>query len=210
MHPLAIETDNLTVSSCGRPVAGPVTFRVERGETALLFGASGSGKTTILRALMGFSEKTSGTVNIHGRLLKGHSIWGIRQGLMSYVPQEVDLGPGTVRDSVMRPFSYRANRSIGWDEARARELMEKLRLHTSIMDNRARELSGGEKHRVALTVAVMLGRPVMLLDEITAGLDRAAKLSVLDLISSLSKVTVLAASHDELFRERAGKVIEIA
>jgi len=210
MHSPAIDISGLSVSSGGKPVAGPVSFTVDRGETALLYGASGSGKTTLLRALMGFAEETQGSISFMGSRVEARSVWHIRQGLLSYVPQEVDLGPGTVRDSVMRPFSYRANRGLAWDEARAANLMDGLMLRRDIMEKSARRLSGGEKHRVALAVAVMLGRPVMLLDEITSGLDRRSKLGVLDLISSLVGVTVLAASHDDLFRERAERVIEIA
>lgn len=205
----AIEIDNLSIASAGRSVLRPITFNVEHGETALLYGDSGSGKTTLLRAVMGLAGEVEGSVSIMGRPFDSQSVWHIRQTLLSYVPQEMDLGPGTVRDSVMRPFAYRANSPLRWDEQRAAAIMYGLMLRDDIMDRRARQLSVGEKHRVALTLAVMLKRPVMLLDEITSGLDRQSKLAVLDLIASLSGVTVLAASHDELFRERAGRVIEI-
>jgi len=204
----AIEIDNLSIASGGKPVLRPVTFNVKHGETALLLGPSGSGKTTLLRAIMGLAQEIEGTVSIMGRRLEGHSVWHIRQTLLSYVPQEVDLGPGTVRDALMRPFAYRANRHLVRDDLRGASLMDRLMLRGDIMDRHARQLSAGEKHRVALTLAVMLKRPVMLLDEITSGLDRLSKLAVLDLIASLKGVTVLAASHDELFRQRAHRVIE--
>ena len=205
----AISIDNLGITSEGRAVLPPVSFEVARGETALLYGASGSGKTTLLRAIMGFAADASGSISIHGRQLKGRSVWHIRQALLSYVPQEVDLGPGTVLEALMRPFAYRANRHLAWDGSRAGSLMEVLMLRADIMEKRARELSVGEKHRVALTLAIMLQRPVMLLDEITSGLDKRSKIALLDLIASLSGVTVLAASHDDLFRERSERVIEL-
>lgn len=209
MSESAIDIRDLSLTPGEKAALPSVTLSVGHGETALLYGASGSGKTTLLRAIMGFMDSSAGSITIHGIPMKGHSAWRVRQTLLSYVPQDVDLGPGTVRQCLMRPFAYRANHQLNWDESRATSLMESIMLRPDILDDSARELSGGEKHRVALASAVMLERPVLLLDEITSGLDRKSKLSVLNLIASLKGVTVLAASHDEMFRERAGKVMEV-
>jgi ABC-type multidrug transport system fused ATPase/permease subunit len=179
----------------GSSLLSGFSLRVEPGEKTVLFGPSGSGKTTILKAVLGFVRREGGGITVDGEVLQASSVWRIRRKI-AYVPQEIDPGDGTVRDVLQRPFGYRAAASLVWDEQKALELLE-------------RNLSGGEKQRVAFVSAVLLDRPVLLLDEVTAFLDDESTLALIGYLRDRPRLTVLAASHDAAFRGAADTVVPL-
>lgn len=203
-----IEIKDLTVEAEGRTIVSAFSLRVERGGIALISGPSGSGKSIVLKTVLGFVEPISGEIAIEGLRLDGHSIWQARCR-MAYVPQELDMGDGTARDALVRPFKYKAASSLAWDEGRARELFSEFGLEDDVLDQDVKSLSGGEKQRVAFVSALLLERPVLILDEVTTGLDRKRKKEILQHLKRRVDLTVLAATHDEAFLEYANQVVSI-
>ena len=157
-----------------------------------LFGASGSGKTTILEAICGLRDEVRGTVTLRDRRLDGLAI---RARGLGWVPQDAALFPHmTVRENV--DFG-RAERG---DAEAARAGVEALEIER-LLDRRASELSGGERQRVAIARALASRPRFLLLDEPLASVDRPLRSRVLPFLERLPEragVPVLVVTHDPL------------
>jgi len=198
-EPAALEAVDVTVLYDGHAVLQDFSMSLGAGETALLTGPSGCGKSTVLRCLLGFVAPETGSVRLGGEPLTAETVWHLRRRL-AYVGQEPELGAGTVSEVLERPFHYRANAGLRDNLKRVGALFERFALGRALLDKEAGDLSGGEKQRVALIAAILLDRPIFLLDEVTSALDRAGKENVADYFRSRDDATVLLVAHDpELF-----------
>ena len=198
-EPAALEAVDVTVLYDGHAVLEGFSMSLGAGETALLTGPSGCGKSTVLRCLLGFVAPKTGSVRLGGEPLNAETVWHLRR-LLAYVGQEPELGTGTVREVLERPFHYRANAGLRDNLKRIGALFERFGLGRGLLDKEAGDLSGGEKQRVALIAAILLDRPSFLLDEVTSALDRPGKENVADYFRSRDDATVLLVAHDpELF-----------
>lgn len=191
----AIEISDLTVRFDGRDVLERFSMRLEAGERVHLHGGSGCGKSTLLRCVLGFVAPREGAIRIEGELLDGHSAWGLRRRL-AYVPQEPNLGEGSVAEVFERPFHYHANAHLKGNLKRIDGLMERFLLSPGLLEKDVTTISGGEKQRVALITAILLDRSIMLLDEPTSALDKTSKKAVGDYLRSCEGICVLFAAHD--------------
>ncbi len=203
-----IQIDDLTATFARQPVLQNFSLEIVQGETVALSGDSGSGKSTILKCLLGFTVPVEGTIRIDGRTLSPETVWPLRRK-MAYVPQEPDLGFGIVSKILDRPFAYHANRNLRKDPLRIYEMFEALFLPREILAKDITTLSGGEKQRVALVSALLLQRPILLLDEATSALDNEAKTAFFDLLKSQEELTILAAAHDSDWDGFAGRTIRL-
>ena len=155
----------------GQPALSNVSFRVERGETLVLLGSSGSGKTTCLKMMNRLVEPDSGTVFIEGRETQGWDPIQLRRRA-GYVIQEVGLLPHlNVEENVAL-----VPRLEGWAiekrRARAAELLELVGLEpTEFAGKRPAQLSGGQKQRVGVARALAVDPPLLLMDEPFGALD---------------------------------------
>ena len=204
----ALRIENLTVRFGERAVIEDFSLVLKPGARAILTGRSGSGKSTILRCILGFTVPGSGAIHIDDEPLTGASVWRLRRKL-AYVAQEPDLGSGIVREVLERPFTYRANVSIKKNLERVPELFRSFHLPAGLLDKDIVTLSGGEKQRVAFIASVLLDRRLFLLDEAASALDQPAKAAVVDFFRERDDLTVLFVAHnaDEWpFRE---KVVEL-
>lgn len=120
----ALQIDSLTVRFDGRAVIGGFSLALGPGERAVITGESGSGKSTVLRCILGFVSPFGGRIRVDGESVSAASIWSLRTR-MSYVTQEPQLGTDRVKDVLARPFGYRANAGtanrcscITWPRAR--------------------------------------------------------------------------------------------
>jgi putative ABC transport system ATP-binding protein len=192
----AIDIDNLTVIIGGKHVLSKFSLRLLPGQKVTLTGPSGCGKSTLLHSLLGFVVPEEGAIRIFGQEFTGSSLWQLRTR-MAYVAQEPALGSGKVRDMLERPFFFRNNRHLRKNLHGVPELLGRLRLPDSLLDQEVAALSGGEKQRVALISAMLLDRDILLLDEASSALDQAAKQAVIELLKSREGLTVLSVSHDQ-------------
>ena len=190
-----IELDRLSVHFQGTLLFNAFSLSASLGEKITITGPSGSGKLTLLRCIMGFTPASAGTIRILNEEITAASIWRLR-GKMAYVAQEPELGEGVVRDALIRPFGYRINRALSYDEHESLRLFDCFLLPPSLIDKDITTLSGGEKQRVALVAALLLQRPVLLLDEVASALDSASKQAVRDYLCVHNDLTILSVSHD--------------
>jgi len=190
-----IALNNLTLRVDKRTLVNDFTLRIAEGEKVTLTGRSGSGKSSLLKCILGFMQPHRGEIKIKGEPVGPDSIWKLRT-LIAYLPQEPEPGAGIVNDVLARPFKYRVNRKTGYDQQRAEELFDKFLLERALMKKSVAELSGGEKQRVAMISALLLNRSILLLDEASSALDRDSRDAMAEYIRSRESLTVFSVSHN--------------
>ncbi|PSM17445.1 hypothetical protein C7T96_14045 [Nitratireductor sp. StC3] len=191
----AIRISNVT-KSFGAPGHGPTVLRtidltVRENEFVSLVGRSGCGKTTLLNIIAGLERPTSGTVEIHGRAVRGP---GQGQGV---VFQQHALFPWmTALRNVV--FGFRdASLSKSDKQERARELLQLVGL-SAAADKYPREMSGGMQQRVAIARALALDPEILLMDEPFGALDELTRIELqqeLLRIWEARKKTVVFVTH---------------
>ena len=202
-----IDIENITIAYGSQVVVRGFSMSISAGEKVVLAGASGSGKSSILRSLLGFVVPDAGQISVDSCLLDEKTVWSLRRRV-AYVGQEPDLGEGSVQGVIDRCFSFKANHSLRKNVSRLGGLLEQFSLAESILAKDVSELSGGEKQRVALILALLLDRPVLLLDEISSALDRECTEATADYLRGSDK-TVLLATHDETLMGAADRVVDL-
>ena len=207
-HP-AVIMENLSVAYGEREILHGFNLEVCSGERVLLSGPSGSGKSTVLHCVLGLVVPREGTVMIWGEPVDSSSVWKARLHL-GYVPQEPDLGKGTVRQVLEAPFSFRANERLRGNLEKIPAWLDRFDLPVHLLDKEASTLSGGEKQRVALISAILLERSVVLLDEASSALDQDNKRRVAEYFREAPDLTVLAVSHDAEWADFTTRTVSLA
>ena len=190
---------NVHLSFGDRVVLDGVNFHVRSGELKVILGASGSGKSTILRLILGLIKPDAGEIIINGEDIAGHTetqLMPIRQRI-SMVFQE-----GALFDSltVYENIAYRP-RELGWDEEKieqhVRRVLEEVNL-SGEADAFPNQLSGGMRRRVAFARAVVDELEIILFDEATAGLDPPTARDICRLmirLRDIERVGVIFVTH---------------
>lgn len=183
----------------GPPIIDRLNLSVASGETLVLLGESGCGKTTTLRLVNRLLAPTSGAVLVEGKTTTDWDVIRLRRRT-GYVIQEAGLFPHfTVAENVALVPSLE-----NWDQdrtrARVEELLELVGLEpTRFADRYPRELSGGQRQRVGVARALAADPPLLLMDEPFGALDPLTRASLqkefAELKSSLGK-TVIFVTHD--------------
>jgi osmoprotectant transport system ATP-binding protein len=175
-----------------------VSLAFPQGRTSILIGSSGSGKSTILRLLIGLEWPSAGQVLCNGESLRRDTLLEVRRRV-GYVIQEGGLFPHL---TVLGNLSL-LSRHLGWSKTRIRErtleLADLTHLHADLLARFPAELSGGQRQRVALMRALMLDPPTLLLDEPLGALDPLVRHNLQDdlreIFERLGK-TVIMVTHD--------------
>lgn len=196
----AIEFRNVSFHlSNGKTLISDLNLEVYQGETLVLLGRSGCGKTTTLKLINRLLDPTEGEVMVEGRATTEWDPIRLRRRI-GYVIQEIGLFPHlTVEDNVgVVPHLE------GWEaekiKARACELLEMVGLDPERFASRyPRELSGGQRQRVGVARALAADPPVMLLDEPFGALDPITRREIQQEFHSLQKrlgKTIVFVTHD--------------
>jgi osmoprotectant transport system ATP-binding protein len=183
----------------GKALLSDVNLEVRRGETLVLLGRSGSGKTTTMKLINRLIDPTQGQVRVEGRSTLDWNPIELRRRI-GYVIQEIGLFPHfTVAENIgVVP------RLKGWTreriEARARDLLKMVGLEPERFGPRyPRELSGGQRQRVGVARALAADPPIILLDEPFGALDpitrREIQIEFKELQARLKK-TMVFVTHD--------------
>ena len=176
-----------------------ISFDVHPGETLVLLGSSGCGKTTLLKLTNRLLEPTSGTIEVDGNNIVKHNPISLRRSI-GYVFQGIGLFPNmTVEENIaMVP------RLLGWPMARRRqrthELLEMVGLEPKTFAHRfPEELSGGQQQRVGVSRALAADPAYLLMDEPFGALDAMTRdtlqKKILDIKKQLKK-TIVFVTHD--------------
>lgn len=190
-----LKCENVSLGYEGRTVTEGLDFEVNAGDYLCIVGENGTGKSTLIKALLGLKEPMEGKISFGS---------GLKQNEIGYLPQQTPVQkdfPASVREIVLsgtlgkmglRPFYSKK------EKATAAEKMEKLGV-TQFADRCYRELSGGQQQRVLLARALCAAGKLILLDEPVAGLDPKVTREMYELINDLNKrdgITVIMVSHD--------------
>jgi len=194
---------NVAIQRSNRIIVNGMSFSADRGETIALMGPSGTGKTTLLRAIAGLEPIASGEIEIDGvRLVPGNLPEGkskrelYRRVGMVFQFHHLFEHMTAIQNVCLAPIRV-LGRPRAQAESDARQLLGALGV-AARADALPHELSGGEAQRVAIARALALEPPVLLMDEPTASLDQARREDLAAIVRRLAEQgrVVVMATHD--------------
>jgi ATP-binding cassette, subfamily C, bacterial len=196
----------------GKDVLHDISLRIEPGEFVAISGTSGGGKTTLLDLVSGLLSPETGRVLVDGHDLKSLDLQSWR-GRIGYVPQEMLL----LHDTIYRNVCLGDERI---SRARAEEALRAAEVWTAVehlpeglntmVGERGSRFSGGQRQRISLARALARQPSVLLLDEITASLDKKTEQEVCATLRQLAgKMTIVAVSHQSAVARVADRVVRV-
>ena len=206
-----LEIKNVKIKFGDKTLLGGLSFSAEDGQVVCICGDSGYGKTSLLRAILGFLPLEEGHVSIDGELLTPAAAGEFRK-FMAYVPQDLAMPMETVVEMVKMPFALKANISTPFSKKRLMEEWQKLDLDSELYDKKVSELSGGQRQRIIISTLGLLQKPIVLADEPTSALDAHTTALVLNYLKVLAAkgATVITVRHDPTFASACDKKITTA
>jgi len=186
-----------------------IDLAINAGEWVTIAGPSGSGKSTLVRIIASLLSRTSGELNFAGKSIDVYDPIAYRRRV-SYSFQQPTLFGETVRDNLSFPYQIRQR---PFDEQRAVAALDYVGLAASDLDKAVIDLSGGQRQRVALLRNVMIYPEVLILDEVTAGLDAENKAFVWSMIRHFNGddgITIIAITHDQSEIDAATRLVTLA
>ncbi|MDZ8119837.1 ABC transporter ATP-binding protein [Pontiella agarivorans] len=201
-----IHFENITLNVPGQTLLKETGLRIAPGDKVVIRGPSGSGKSSLLKAVAG-ARPILGKISVGGIALTAESIAEIRRRI-AFIGQEPILGAETVREALLLPFTYKAHRGKQPDDQTIFQTLEKLHLKPGILQNEAKRISGGEKQRIVIARALLLNKTLFIADEITSALDPESKQAVITQLLH-SEFTVLSVSHDPDWIKASTRIIDI-
>lgn len=186
-----------------------LTFK--QGAYYLVRGPSGSGKSTLLRLLCRLEEIQAGSIQYKECDITDIAPASLRR-CVAYVQQMPTLLPGTVRDNLLLPFSFHANKDVTPPaDLELTGYLDSFLLTGITLDSEANRLSVGQSQRICLIRSLLLHPEVILLDEPTASLDPESAAVVLKKTMELSRqgITVIMISHSEKTPDGVNQIVSI-
>lgn len=195
------------------------SLKIRPDEVAALVGASGSGKSTVFKLLLGFCSSANGAIGIGGRPISSYTMEELRN-MIAYVPQDAYLFEGTIEENILlgKEGATPEEMIAASRAAYAHEFIEALPDgYATMVGERGAKLSGGQRQRIAIARALLKNAPILLLDEATSALDNESEYWVQQALNKLMKDrTVLVIAHrlstieeaDTIYVLEQGKVVE--
>jgi len=201
---------NRCVSCATVWAANDISFDVYPGEVLGIVGESGSGKTTLMRSLYFDFIPTYGSAVLSDYKAGSENIWEasaaqqrmIKNNIMGMVYQNPIMGlrmDYSAASNIAEKIIAAGSRNAGQMTGRATELLEAVEIQTSRMSEAPKNFSGGMQQRVQISKALANNPALLLLDEVTTGLDLSVQAKVLDLIRKIKAkygISILLVSHD--------------
>ncbi len=184
-----VSINNITFAYNQRqPVIENLSLHIRAGETIAIVGATGSGKSTLVKLLLRLYEIRSGNITVDGKNIKDIVLWDLRRAI-GLVSQDVFLFHGTVRENI----------SYGSPDASTNQIIEAAKIaeadrfirelpqgYDTVVGERGQKLSGGQKQRIAIARAILKDPPILILDEATSAVDNETEAAI---ARSLEKIT---------------------
>ncbi|GAB2551089.1 ABC transporter ATP-binding protein [Nocardia heshunensis] len=203
--PVVLDDLTLTDRRTGTPIIDGLSMSLATGTVTALTGGSGSGKTTVMKAMLGWLPDTighdGGTLRVAGQQVLGldaESVRALRRNQICFAGQD----PGSALNPTQRVRTLLGEAGPGGKAGPGTEAVERalarVGLAPALLNRRPAQLSGGQQRRVALARALLRDTPILIIDEPFAGLDTRARATVSELLRELAEQgkTVLVSGHD--------------
>jgi phospholipid/cholesterol/gamma-HCH transport system ATP-binding protein len=197
----AVAVENLRQAFGSQKVLNGISLTVSRGETLAVLGRSGTGKSVLLRIIIGLQKPDSGSVRIHGQDIAGFTLdqLGEIRKKMGFLFQHAALYDSlTVEQNVAFPLQHHRKMTKSEQSDRVRGLLAEVGMEGHL-DKMPADISGGMQKRVGLARALALDPDILLLDEPTAGLDPISSGEIDDLVLKLQDehhMASIVVTHD--------------
>lgn len=182
----------------GPEVVKGLNLTIPAGETHAIVGATGAGKSTVIRLILRFYDVVSGKVLVDGIDVRDLSYSALR-GVIGYVSQDVFLFHGTVRENIAygRPSATLDEVIEAAKKAEAHEFIEALSHgYDTVVGERGVKLSGGQRQRISLARAILVDPAILVLDEATSAVDNETEAAIQRSLAGLSHGrTVVVIAH---------------
>lgn len=180
------------------PALQDISFKIKSGERVAIIGRVGSGKTTIEKLIVGLYKPTSGKILLDNTDILQLDVTNLRKQI-GYVPQDILMFYGTVKDNIVLGVPYADDASV-LAAAKISGLDEFLQHHPDGFDLQIEEngknLSGGQRQMIAISRALLLSPPLILLDEPTSAMDDKSDARFKEnLLASLNHRTLILVTH---------------
>ncbi|TAK77811.1 MAG: ABC transporter ATP-binding protein [Gammaproteobacteria bacterium] len=185
---VALQASSLTVFREKTPVLSDLTFKLEAGQIVGLLGPSGSGKTTLMRAIVGVQTIEKGSLQVLGLPVGNRKL----RSKIGYVTQS----PSVYGDISIKQNLRYFGTLVGANNQQINTLLKQVQLY-EIRSRLANDLSGGQRARLSLAIALLGAPEILVLDEPTVGLDPLLRRDLWNLFKNYAKegVTLIVSSH---------------
>lgn len=181
----------------GKKVLRDINFNLKKGEVLAVMGENGAGKSTLFKIIAGVIDRYKGNIYINGKDISKLNIEE-RIKKVGYLSQNPNDYFG--RDTVFDEVSYTLKNIGEYDKKRVNDVIKSMNL-TEVEDKNPRDLSGGEKQRVAIACTIVSNPEILILDEPTRGMDGAQKENLGSIIEKMKSdgKTIVIITHDADF-----------
>lgn len=205
-------TKNFIDGNVEKAVLKPTNFVINPGEFVAIVGPSGSGKSTLLTIMGALQRPTEGNIEINGKSvyeLNEKQRSNLRFDTIGFVLQGSNLVPYlTIKEQFQQKLSQRKKTT---HKSSIDDILKQLSIE-SIQNKYPEEISGGERQRAAIGLALILNPPILLTDEPTASLDTDKAYQVVELlkeISSTNETSVIMVTHDTRMLSYCDRIFEM-
>ncbi|QDV37216.1 ABC transporter ATP-binding protein [Tautonia plasticadhaerens] len=214
---LPLRLEGVRVARGSAEILRGIDLELDPARRSILVGPSGSGKSTLLRLLNRLEDPSSGRILLGEEPLHAFPVRLLRRSI-AVVPQDPRPLPGSIRENLLYPAEVAGIPPP--TDARLADALAEFGLPADQLDRDASGLSGGERRRLAIAVALMTSPEILALDEPTAGLDPASTHRLVDALDRRARsdgLRTLVVSHDrrtapalgeDAFVIEAGRVVD--
>ena len=204
-----LQVNGLQIKRGDRQIIDNLSFQIEEGQRFFVQGEIGTGKTTLLLALLGFVPVARGDIRLFGHLCREEKDFSPFRGTVGLCFQHANdqlFGPTVLDDVAFGPLNQGLSRQQAY--AVALQQLERLEI-AQLQDRTVHTLSGGEKNFTALAGVLAMQPKMLLLDEPTNGLDRKNTEKLTALLRALSLPMLVASHHQGFTAELADDVLTL-